>query len=165
MVRALIDIYKYEGKLPDCRMSHCKGYTQGGSNADVVLADAYIKNLTEGVDWELGYQAVVSDAEDEPEQWNYGGRGGLESWKSLSYIPYQNIDSLGHGLKTRSISRTVEYAYDDFCIAQMAAKLGKVDDQEKYEQRARNWRNLFKSNETSFINGTDTGFVGFLQPR
>ena len=43
MVRALIDIYRHEGKLPDCRMSFCKGFTQGGSNADIVLADSYRK--------------------------------------------------------------------------------------------------------------------------
>jgi putative alpha-1,2-mannosidase len=47
-------------------MSLCKGYTQGGSNADIVLADAYLKNITEGVDWETGYEAVVSDAEGKP---------------------------------------------------------------------------------------------------
>lgn len=51
------------GKLPDCRMSLCKGFTQGGSNADVVLADAYLKNITDDVDWATGYEAVVSDAE------------------------------------------------------------------------------------------------------
>ena len=44
-------------------MSLCKGFTQGGSNADVVLADAYLKNFTKGIDWETGYKAVVSDAE------------------------------------------------------------------------------------------------------
>ena len=51
------------GKLPDCRMSLCKGFTQGGSNADVVLADSYLKNITAGIDWAVGYEAVVSDAE------------------------------------------------------------------------------------------------------
>ena len=51
------------GKLPDCRMTFCKGYSQGGSNADIVIADAFIKNLTAGIDWETAYQAVVSDAE------------------------------------------------------------------------------------------------------
>jgi putative alpha-1,2-mannosidase len=44
-------------------MSLCKGFTQGGSNADVVLADSYLKNITDGVDWATGYEAVVSDAE------------------------------------------------------------------------------------------------------
>lgn len=50
MVRSLIDIYRHEGKLPDCRMSLCKGNTQGGSNADIVLADSYVKNISAGVD-------------------------------------------------------------------------------------------------------------------
>lgn len=165
MVRALIDIFKHEGKLPDCRMSLCKGYTQGGSNADVVLADAFIKNLTVGIDWELGYEAVVSDAEDEPSSWNNIGRGGLESWRTRGYIPVLDDDTLGYGLRTRTVSRTVEYAYNDFCIAEMAEKLGKSDDQTKYYKRAGNWRNLFKADQTSFIGGIDTGFKGFLQPR
>lgn len=51
------------GKLPDCRMSLCKGFTQGGSNADIVLADSFLKNITDDVDWTTGYEAVVSDAE------------------------------------------------------------------------------------------------------
>ena len=44
-------------------MSFCKGFSQGGSNADVVVADAYIKNLREGIDWDAAYEAVISDAE------------------------------------------------------------------------------------------------------
>lgn len=63
MVRGLIDIYRHEGKLPDCRMTFCKGWTQGGSNADVVLVDAYLKGLHQGIDWQTGYEALISDAE------------------------------------------------------------------------------------------------------
>ena len=44
-------------------MSFCKGYTQGGSNADIVIGDAFIKNITDGIDWKTAYEAVVSDAE------------------------------------------------------------------------------------------------------
>lgn len=44
-------------------MSFSKGYTQGGSNADVVIGDAFLKGITDGVDWETAYEAVVSDAE------------------------------------------------------------------------------------------------------
>ena len=65
MVRSLLDIYRHEGKLPDCRMSLCKGFTQGGSNADNLLADSYVKGLKDGIDWDLAYEAVVSDAEGE----------------------------------------------------------------------------------------------------
>lgn len=63
---------------------------------------------------------MVSDAEDEPLNWSVEGRGGLNSWKNLHYIPTDDFDPYGFGPFTRSISRTVEYAYDDFCIAEMA---------------------------------------------
>ena len=165
MVRNLIDIYVHEGKLPDCRMSLCTGFTQGGSNADVVLADAYIKNLGGGIDWNLAYKAVVSDAEEELLVWNFAGRGSLESWKNLSFIPIHDHDARTHGMNTRSISRSVEFAYNDFCIAEMAEKLGRPEDHAKYLKRAGNWQNLFKADQNSSIKGIDTGFVGFLQPR
>ncbi|KAF1996979.1 glycoside hydrolase family 92 protein [Amniculicola lignicola CBS 123094] len=166
MVRSLLDIYKHEGKLPDCRMSLCKGLTQGGSNADVVLVDAYFKNISEGVDWALAWEALLSDAEIEPMDWDVEGRGGLLSWKKLGYIPTDNFDpNGGTGLVTRSISRTVEYAYNDFCIAQIGRALGHKDDHLKYLKRSGNWFNMFQPNQTSSINGVDTGFRGFLQPK
>ncbi|OAQ69581.1 alpha-1,2-mannosidase subfamily [Purpureocillium lilacinum] len=163
MVRSLIDIYRHEGKLPDCRMSLCKGFTQGGSNADVVLADAYVKNLHDGIDWKTGYEAVVSDAEDEPPVWSVEGRGGLASWKQLGYIPTDDFDPFGVGPFTRSISRTVEYAYNDFCVAEMARGLKKQVDVEKYRKRAKNWINMFNKNQKSTVKGKT--FTGFLQPR
>ncbi|RAL12537.1 glycoside hydrolase family 92 protein [Aspergillus homomorphus CBS 101889] len=164
MLRSLIDIYRHEGYLPDCRMSLCKGYTQGGSNADVLLAEALLKNVSD-IDWATAYEAVVKDAEVEPSNWNVEGRGGLTSWKTLNYIPTDDYDPYGVGLHTRSISRTVEYAYDDWCIAEMARALGHQSDNEKYMQRAKNWQNMFKDDQQSTINGVDTGFTGFLQPR
>lgn len=68
-------------------MSLCKGFTQGGSNADVVLADAFVKNLTGPVpiNWTLAYEAVVNDAEHEPLDWSVEGRGGLMS--ELCFFP------------------------------------------------------------------------------
>lgn len=164
MVRSLLDTFKHEGWLPDCRMSLCKGWTQGGSNADVVIADAYVKNLT-GIDWELAYNAMVNDAENEPLEWSYEGRGGLQSWKRLNYIPYLDFDYLGFGTNSRSISRTLEYAYNDYVLSIVAKGLSKKDHT-KYLSRAGNWQNLFKEDQTSFLeNGTDTGFKGFFQPK
>jgi putative alpha-1,2-mannosidase len=104
--------------------------------------------------------------------WNEEGRGGLASWKSLGYIPVDDIDN-GAGARTRSVSRTVEYAYDDFCISEMAKTLGLPGDVEKYLNRSTNWKNLFQANLTSIVSNStghlneavDTGFVGFLQPR
>jgi len=132
MIRSLLSIYKHEGWLPDCRMSLCKGNTQGGSNADIVLVDAYLKNITAEIDWALAYEALIKDAEVEPPDWNIEGRGGLASWKKLGYIPTDNLDLDGVGLETRSISRTVEYAYNDFVIATLARALGHLDDANKY---------------------------------
>ncbi|TPX14021.1 uncharacterized protein E0L32_000415 [Thyridium curvatum] len=166
MVRSLIDTFRHTGWLPDCRMSLCKGFTQGGSNADNVLADALLKGIKDGIDWEAGFAAVVKDAEEEPYDWSNEGRGGLDSWKALSYIPVQDFDYKGFGTMTRSISRTLEYSYNDFCISQMAEKLGKKAEKEKYLERSGNWENLYKADQVSrFWNGTDTGFTGFFQPK
>jgi putative alpha-1,2-mannosidase len=144
MVRSLIDIYRHEGWLPDCRMSLCKGFTQGGSNADVVLAETYLKigKLAEdfGVNWQTAYEAVVKDAEQEPPNWSVEGRGGLLSWKTLNYIPTDDFDPYGVGPFTRSISRTLEYAYDDHSIALMAQGLGTMADYEKYIETSEYWR-------------------------
>lgn len=173
-IRSLIDTYRYEGWLPDCRMTFVKGYTQGGSSADIVLADAYLKNITNGIDWKTGYEALVKDAEVEPFDWCCQGRGGLDSWKNLGYIPVQDFDYKGFGTMTRSISRTLEYCYNDFSVAQLAKSIGgKLDEVEKYTARSGNWKNLFKDDQVSFItnatqpttNVTDTGFTGFFQPR
>lgn len=137
-------------------MAFCKGFTQGGSNADVVIVDSYMKKL-KGVNWDDAYAAIIKDAEEQPPNWDLEGRGGLRSWKSLGYIPYLD-DDVG-GLLERSVSRTVEYAYNDFCIAEMAYATGRHEDYEKYAERASNWINLYDENLESM------GFKGFPQPR
>lgn len=165
MVNSLLDIYQHEGWLPDCHMSLCNGWTQGGSNADNVLVDAYAKNLSTTIDWALALEAIVQDAEVEPLEWSKQGRGGLTSWKQLDYIPYLDFDPVGFGTNSRSISRTLEYSYNDFCLATLAQGLGHTDLHAKYLARSTNWRNLWKHDQTSLINETDTGFTGFFQPR
>lgn len=158
-------------------MAFCKGFTQGGTNADVVIADAFLKGITDGIDWETAYAAVISDAEEEPLSWNTEGRGNLVSYHELGYIPHDDVDNNGTGRSTRSISRTVEYAYDDFAIALLAKGLGKEDDYLKYMQRSGNWRNLWNPNQGDILiqpvadfNAKDeehvwSDFRGFLQER
>ncbi|CAN8106552.1 unnamed protein product [Discula destructiva] len=172
MVRGLIDIYRFEGWLPDCRMDLCKGFTQGGSNADVVLADSFVKGLENGIDWNTGYEAVLKDARVQPPVWSVEGRGGLTSWNTLKYIPADDYDPYGVGPFTRSISRTSEYAYNDFTIALIAQALNKTADAESLFESSSNWANLFKADQSSFLNVSQdssdlqpSGFTGFLQPR
>ncbi|KAB5542884.1 glycosyl hydrolase [Coniochaeta sp. 2T2.1] len=170
MVRALVDIYRHVGKLPDCRMSFCKGFTQGGSNADIVLADAFVKNITDDINWDTAYEAVVSDAEVEPMNWGVEGRGNLVSWHELGYIPWNDEDKNGTGPSSRTISRSVEYAYDDFCIGLMAEGMGKRADARKYHARSANWQNLWNANQKDLYRDkqgdvVQSDFLGFLQPR
>lgn len=165
MVNSLLDIYQHEGWLPDCHMSLSNGWTQGGSNADNVLVDAYVKNLSTSIDWSLALDAIIQDAEVEPLEWSKQGRGGLTSWKNLDYIPYLDYDPVGFGTNSRSISRTLEYSYNDFCLASLAQGLGQTDLYNKYFARSTNWQNLWRADQTSSINDTDTGFTGFFQPK
>lgn len=74
MIRSLIDTQVHLGWLPDCRMQLSKGYSQGGSNADVVLGDGYVKKVP-GVDWHAAYKAVVNDAENEVSSPSWGRFG------------------------------------------------------------------------------------------
>jgi putative alpha-1,2-mannosidase len=66
MINGLLNIYKYQGLLPDCHMSLCKGYTQGGSDADNVIEDAYQRIGGTEIDWDTAYEDIVKDAEEEP---------------------------------------------------------------------------------------------------
>lgn len=170
MIQSLIDIAQHEGWLPDCRMSLCKGYTQGGSNADVLLSDFYVKNISNpSIDWQTAYEYMVKNAEEEPPVWSVEGRGGLQSWKNLGYIPADDFDPYGVGPFTRSVSRTSEYAYNDYCISLLSGspEINNQDDSTKYISRSTNWYNLWQPNQnSSLVNGTiDTGFTGYLQPR
>lgn len=119
-------------------------------------------------------KSITNSYADEPALWTVEGRGGLHSWKTLGYIPTDDFDPYGVGFFTRSISRTVEYAYNDFCIAEMARDMGKTGDAEKYLKRSGNWKNMFDPESRSRLNMTgspnvadfvDSGFKGFLQPR
>lgn len=124
-----------------------------------------MKGINDGIDWDYGYAAVQKDAEVEPFDWSNEGRGGLHSWKTLNYIPVEDFDYVGFGTMTRSISRTLEYSYNDYAIAQMARGMNKTADAEKYEKNSGVWQNLFKKDQTSYLKENNTGFLGFFQPK
>jgi predicted alpha-1,2-mannosidase len=149
IVRSLIDISEYDGYLPDARSGDCNGRTQGGSNADIVIADACAKELP-GIDYARALRAMRRDAEVPPGgDERKHGRGGLADYRSLGYV------STAH---ERSGSRTIEYAADDWAIAQVARKVGDETTCRQYLQQAGNWRNLWRP-------VTDHGATGFIMPR
>ncbi len=149
MVNALLNIYLHDGYMPDARSGDCNGRTQGGSHAEVVIAEAYARGL-QGIDYDLALQAMLKDAEVPPADHEKEGRGGLDEYKRLGYVPY--------GIP-RAGTRTVEYSYDDWCIAQVARGLGHADLYEKYMQRSRHWRNLWRADYEW------QGMRGFIMPR
>ena len=149
MVNSLLNIYEHDGYMPDARSGNWNGRTQGGSNAEIVIADAFAKGM-EGINYELALQAMVKDAEVPPMDAEKHGRGGLKEYNFLGYIPY-GIDRAGN--------RTVEYSYDDWCIAQVAKGLHHPDLYEKYMKRSGNWRNLWRSDYEW------QGMRGFIMPR
>ncbi|KAI3332385.1 glycoside hydrolase family 92 protein [Xylariaceae sp. AK1471] len=158
-IRSLIDIWRFEGFMPDARSSFFNGATQGGSNADNVLADAYVKGVRGAVNWDDGFAAMVTDAETVPPNNNdprdtssstKEGRGALPDWIEHGYITTK------YG---RSVSRAIEYAANDFGLYQVAKGLGNSSAAEKYLNRSRNWRNQWNPSLTAL------NFTGFLGPR
>ena len=132
MVRSLVDTFRHTGWLPDARIAGHNGLTQGGSNGDVLIADAMVKDLG-GIDYETAYQALVKDAEVESDRPLNEGRQ-LADYKRLGYMSLT---------LNRSASRTLEYAYDDFATSEVARALGRSEDAGKYLKRSANWTNLW----------------------
>ena len=146
IVNSLLNIYKREGYMPDARSGDCNGRTQGGSNAEVVIADAFVKGVGRGarseecgvrIDYDYALEAMLKDAEVDPgADHEKHGRGGLNEYLTYGYIPY-GIDRAG--------TRTIEYAYNDYCIAEVAKGLGRTDVYERYLKQSENWKNLWRA--------------------
>ncbi|KAK6606037.1 alpha-mannosidase family protein [Botrytis cinerea] len=129
------------------------------TNLQLLYTDAYVKGVRGAVNWTTGYQAMVKDAEVTPANNNdprdnssstKEGRGALPDWLQHGYITPK------YG---RSVSRAVEYSFNDFSLYQVATGLGIKDDAMKYLKRSRYWVNHWNPNATSL------GFNGFLVPR
>jgi len=149
MLRSLIDIYRHTGYMPDARVGNDNGRTQGGSNANVLIADAFVKHLP-GIDYQTAFEAMVHDAEVPPTDAQKEGRGGLHDYNTRGFITLAD---------QRSGSRTVEYAYNDFAIAEVACGLNHPAEAKLYAARSHNWQNLWDPTVTA------EGFSGFLRPR
>jgi len=105
-----------------------------------------------------------------PKDWAIEGRGNIESWARFGYVAVDNLDKEGMGPLSRSVSRTVEYAYDDFSIAVLAQAMGFEADYTKYMNRSGFWRNVWNPDQPDQYydeNGDVrlTSFRGFPQPR
>lgn len=131
-VRSMLDIYSESGWLPKWELNSTETFTMVGDPASVVLADTYLRGLTD-FDVEKAYEAMLKGAKtltDNPI------RPGIEEYWKLGYL------SVDGGVKG-PVSTTQEYNIADFAIAQLAQKLGKKDDYEQFSKQSLSYRKLF----------------------
>ena len=132
----LLNTYRESGFLPEWASPGHRGCMVGNNSASVV-ADAIMKDITPKEIQEALYEAMLKTANDCHPQVKSTGRFGYEYYNELGYVPY-NV-----GIN-ESAARTLEYAYDDWCIAQVGKKLGRpASETDLYLKRAHNYKNLF----------------------
>ena len=148
MQEGLANCYKESGFLPEWASPGHRGCMVGNNSASVV-ADAYLKlvdELTFPYDIESLWQAVVHGANAVHPHVSSTGRLGYEFYNKLGYVPY-DVDI------RESVARTLEYAYDDWCIYQLGRKLGKKEKELKpFREHALNYKNVFDP-ETKLMRG------------
>ena len=142
--KGLANTYKESGFLPEWASPGHRGCMVGNNSASVV-ADAYLSGLR-GYDMETLWQAVVHGTQAVHPQVNSTGRLGYEYYNKLGYVPYDvKINE--------SVARTLEYAYDDWCIYQLGKALGKSAKELKpFAKRAMNYQKVFDK-ETKLMRG------------
>ena len=134
--QGLADIARENDFLPEWASPGHRDCMVGNNSASVV-ADAILKGVTPEEDWQVLYDCIVHGTENVHPQVSSSGRIGHEYYNTIGYIPY-NV-----GIN-ENVARTLEYAYDDWCILQLARKMGRPEHElRKWESRSGNWRNVF----------------------
>lgn len=135
IVKSLLAFYDETGLLPTWDLMSNETDVMIGYHAVPVLVDAYLKGLTTA-DPEHIYEAIKTSAMQD--------KFGIDLYREYGYIPSE--------MELEAVSKTLEYAYDDWAIAQMAKALGKDDDYREFSRRANSYRTLFDAS-TGFMRG------------
>ena len=144
MQEGLLNTYLESGFFPEWASPGHRGCMVGNNSASVV-ADAFLKGVTKA-DAQKMYEGLLSGANSVHPRVSSTGRLGYDYYNKLGYVPYDvKINE--------SAARTLEYAYDDWCIYRMGQKLGRQKEElDFYKKRALNYRNLFDT-ETKLMRG------------
>lgn len=135
MQEGLLNAYLESGFFPEWASPGHRGCMVGNNSASII-SDAFMKGITK-VDAEKMYEGMLKGANSVHPQVQSTGRYGYDYYNKLGYVPY-NV-----GIN-ESIARTLEYAYDDWCIYRMGQKLGRPEKEiEVYKNRSQNFRNVF----------------------
>jgi len=138
-VQTFLRQYQQGGRLPVWELGANETDCMIGYHAVPVIADALLKGLG-GFDRELALKAMRHSAEED--------RLGLKAYKQFGFVP---ADQEGEG-----VSKTLEYAFDDWCIAQVAKKLGRSEVADRYLRRAQAYKHVFDPS-TGFFRGRMEG--------
>lgn len=159
-----IDGWRQQGWIPECRANNVPGLTQGGSHGVMVIADFVVKYFRQAFTGFLptqitdGRAAIKKDSYVTPAAWDAYGRQ-ITVYGRYGYIPTGVFDTVSSGRQTREVSRTVEYAHNDFAAGTVATILSHLEEANYLYNRSLSYRNLFDKSVTSF------GTTGFLQKR
>ena len=143
MVNSFLAFYGQHGRLPVWNFWGGETDMMLGYHSVPVIVDAYLKGIG-GFDAEKALDACVATANDDEYR-------GIGLYKSLGYVPYNVVDP--YNSENWSLSRTLEYAFDDYCIAVMADKMGKKELANEFYKRSQNYKNTYNP------------ATGFFQPR
>ena len=151
MVQSFIAFYEQNGRLPVWNFWGSETDMMIGYHSVPVIVDTYLKGIG-NFDAEKALEACIATS-------NIDEYRGIGSYKKNGYIPYNVTDQ--YNSENWSLSRTLEYAFDDFCIAEMAQKMGKTEIANEYYKRSQNYRNVFNP-ATGFMQPIDD--KGVFQP-
>lgn len=140
MIKSFIAFADQNGRLPVWNFYASETDMMIGYHAVPVIADAYLKGIG-NFDAEKALDACLRTA-------NLDEYRGIGLYKQMGYIPYDVTDH--YNSENWSLSRTLEYAFDDYCIARMAEKMGKKEIAEEFYKRSENFRNVYNPS-TSFM--------------
>jgi predicted alpha-1,2-mannosidase len=138
-IRTFIDHYKYGGQLPVWELASNETQCMIGYHSVPVITDAYFKGIKD-FDKELALEAMVASATED--------RLGKPEFAKYGFIPMD--------LEHESVSKALEYAYDDWCIAQFAKELGKNDIYRSFSERAQYYKNVLNP-ENGFMQAKING--------
>ncbi|WP_291108905.1 GH92 family glycosyl hydrolase [Flavobacterium sp. UBA6195] len=138
-INTFIKQYEQGGRLPVWELASNETDCMIGYHSVSVIADAMAKGI-KGFDYEKAFEASKASAMRDVL--------GLDAYKKNGFI---SIDD-----EHESVSKTLEYAYDDWCIAQMAQILNKQEDYQYFMKRSQNWKNIFDW-ETGFMRPKKNG--------
>ena len=151
MVKSFIAFYEQNGRLPVWNFWGSETDMMIGYHSVPVIVDAYLKGIGD-FDAEKALEACIATANIDEDR-------GIGSYKKNGYIPYNVTDK--YNSENWSLSRTLEYAFDDFCIAEMAKKMGKTELANEFYKRSQNYRNVYNP-ATNFMQPIDD--KGVFQP-